>query len=562
MTNINFFALGGFDEKGKNFYCVEINHKIFIFDAGGKNAQKNILGIKHIIPEFDYLIKNQKRIVGLFLTSPVNEMSAAVPHLIKKIKLKIYSSDLVLQNLKEKFRRLNIKIADKTLNYVRVNKKLNFGDLEMEVFRTTTVFPNTIGFALYTEDGSIVYPGYHIFDQYAKSLFAADMQHWNKIINRQKVLMLICNVWAASNKGFAAPNYLIKPHISAACALHKGRIIFTCGQNDLFKIDEFIHEYQIKNPTHNKTINIIGNALWEIINFLQKTKGQYKNINFVRGVTENKAKCIMIGGEVTWLSALLVQIAYGSNPNLQLTAKDVVILTYAPAKGEELLNARVLDELARTDAYIININRKNMQLMMPHQEDVKLMCALFKPNFFIPCGSLYKDMDAARYASVKAGVNQNNILMLNNGQVVNLKNGKRHGKNANIKTHDNFLEETGFDGLSAAMLKEREQLANEGVVIVAGIINNRTKKLSSKIKISARGINLKNEKTLIQEIGEFASQIINKHAKKIMVRKPYNVKSVISEGTALISKLIRNKIKKRPIVLMVLNELPYSKTYN
>ena len=145
MANIHFFALGGLDEKGKNLYCLEIDESIFLFDAGNAKPERNALGVDTVIPSFQYLIKNKSRIKGLFLSNIVAESAGAVPYLLRKLNIKVYSSDFILHVLKIKTKALNFRVHNLNLNIIKPRQIISFGNIKIEAFQTTSFVPQSLG---------------------------------------------------------------------------------------------------------------------------------------------------------------------------------------------------------------------------------------------------------------------------------------------------------------------------------------------------------------------------------------------------------------------------------
>ena len=174
MSKIKIFSLGGLNENGKNMYVVDVDKSIYIFDAGLKYDVEHNLGIDYIIPSFDYLIKNKKRIKGIFLSHGHEGNIGAVPDIVTKLgNVPIYGGKLTLEILRLDLAEAGVKKAN--LHEIKAHKKLSFGKESIFPIAMTHSIPDAFCYVLYTRDGAIVYTGDFTFDHAIKSLYQTDL---------------------------------------------------------------------------------------------------------------------------------------------------------------------------------------------------------------------------------------------------------------------------------------------------------------------------------------------------------------------------------------------------
>ncbi len=163
MSKIKIFSLGGLNESGKNMYVMDIDNSIFIFDAGLKHADERLLGIDYIIPNYDYIKQNLDRVVGIFITHGHDENMGAISDIVIDIpKIKVYATKFTIEVIKKELEDENIKYD----NFVEIkpHKKINFGKVGIFPVSLTHSVPDTVGYAVYTDDGIIFYTGDFTFD--------------------------------------------------------------------------------------------------------------------------------------------------------------------------------------------------------------------------------------------------------------------------------------------------------------------------------------------------------------------------------------------------------------
>lgn len=359
MARINFFALGGLDERGKNLYCIEVEQEIFIFDAGTKNPERGILGIDVVIPNFDYLKDNRARIKGIFITKSSDECSEAITYILKELSLPVYGSSLTCNILKFHLQRFKVRGKEECFHVINAKDVLNFGLCKIEIFSTTTNMPNSFGFVLNTPDGSIIYIGSYIFDAKADPNFSTDLQHLNKIVSQNKMLLFLSEASSASRRDYTAPNHKIKNYIEYAVKEAEGRIIFACFDQDLHKISELFDLVR----ENNISVGIYGQTLLESLKVLSDNKKlNFTGINLkaLQEVVKEKKSLIIITGSGERLYSRLIKIASENDDILDIKESDTIILATPPNPGSELNHANVLDELARTVAKIIALSDKKI----------------------------------------------------------------------------------------------------------------------------------------------------------------------------------------------------------
>ena len=285
MSKIKIFALGGQNEMGKNMYAVEVDKDIFIFDAGLKYADDKMLGIDYIIPKYDYLKENEKRIKGVFITHGHDEHMGALTDIVKEVSsLKIYAAKFTLEIIKEEF---DIQGLDKNnLIELKPHKKIDFGINSIFPIALTHTVPDTVGYVLYTPDGAIFYTGNFVFDSAMLGAYKTDIGKL-AYVGKQGVLCLLSESLYADKRGFTSPNHRTKNKIREILNQNKGRILYNIYQAQLYRIQELLDEI----TDTNRNVVIMGKRLETLI--LKAIDGGYvnfdkKRLKTIHHVTDEK----------------------------------------------------------------------------------------------------------------------------------------------------------------------------------------------------------------------------------------------------------------------------------
>lgn len=591
MAKIKVFALGGLDERGKNLYVVEVNEKIFVFDAGIRLPEREILGIDIIIPDYTYLKENKQRIQGIFISKPSDDAFGALPYILKDFnkdksnhKVSIFASkltDFMIRQKLERFRFINQN--EISIKSIHPNEKINFGDVSIETFKTTTSIPGSLGFVLIinNEDKNqkaerIVYTGDYIFDGEFRNDFTTDIPHLASVAKKE-VLLLISEASCASRKDFTAPNHKIQKIIEPVLKEAPGRIILACYDQDLYRVSEILNA--IQETDSKRKIAVYGAILYDILlkvndlNAFNFNKSQLINLAQTVGT---KDTVIIVTGTGERLFLRMNKIAVGNDDFLKLEPQDTVILATPPIPGNELAHASLLDELARTDVKVINISEKQAwSFLNASYEDIKLMVNIIQPKYFLPVKGLYKDFVAAQQAAISAGVLDNNALIHDNGEVITFENGKlidnfvkstfnrtpRIGdKNFNtlkstanlIKTGDVYVDGIGVGDIGAIVINERKQLQRDGILITGVTINRKTKEITSLIDAQMRGvIYLTNNEEMLKNLQKIIINVIEKYK----TSNTFSINEVKSKMRNDLQDYIKKETGKLPMILTVINEI-------
>lgn len=590
MAKIKVFALGGLDERGKNLYIVEVNDKIFVFDAGIRLPEREILGIDIIIPDYTYLKENKKRIQGIFISKPSDDAFGALPYILKdfnkikpEYKVPIFTSKLTDFMIKQKLERFRfISQNEIIIKTIEPKQKVSFANVTIETFKTTTSIPGSLGFVLTVNNGEnnvvkekIVYTGDYIFDGEHRNDFTTDIQRLASISDKNKVLLLISEATCANRKSFTAPKHKIQSIIEPVLKEAPGRVILACYDQDLYRVSEILNA--IKETDSKRKIAVYGATLYDIllkVNDLNAFNIDKSHIINLAQTIGTKDTVIIVTGSGERLFMRMNKIAIGNDDYLKLESEDTIILATPPIPGNELAHAALLDDLARTDVKVINISEKQAWSLNASYEDIKLMVNIIEPQYFLPVKGLYKDFVAAQAAAIDAGVLHNNALIHDNGEVITFDNGKlvdnyvkqnlirssrsndKHANNKTIenliKTGDIYVDGIGVGDIGSIVINERKQLQRDGILITGVTISRKTKEIVSLIDAQMRGVvYLTNNEEMLKKLQNIIINVIEKYK----TNNAFSLSEVKTKMKNDLQDYIKKETGKLPMILTVVNEI-------
>ena len=548
MSKIKIFALGGLNEEGKNMYVAKVDNDIFIFDAGLKYAEDKLLGVDYVIPNFDYIKENLKHIKGLFITHGHEKNMGAVCDILKEVpNLKVYATKFSAGILKKELIDNDIKY--KNLVEIDPHKKITFGKNSIFPVRLTHSIPDNVGYALNTPDGTIFYTGNYVFDATMLGSYKADIGKL-AYIGKQGVLCLMGESMYADKIGYTSPKNRVKKLIKDTLSKTENRVIVTVFTAHVSRIEELFNE--IAKTT--RRVVVMGHKLQGIINdilnngyvnFNRDRIGDLSNIN-------DKDSVILISNEREKPFTNLNRIINGYDKFVKIKDTDTVLFLEPINDYNEKLAIKVIDDISKVGASVVTMSKKDHLLHHASSEDIMLMLDLMNPKYYMPVIGQYRHMVANADAASHVGIPKENILLKQNGDVVNFVGGKLKDVNEKVKVDNILIDGNSSKDIGELVLKDREMLSDNGIVIICSTLDKRTKEILAYPEILTRGfVYVKENTELIDEIKRISLEVINENTSNNYVE--YNkIKLGIRER---LSHYLYDETGCKPMIITVIQEV-------
>ena len=545
MAKIKIFALGGLNEIGKNMYIVDIDNSIFVFDAGLKYADDKMLGVDYIIPKYDYLIQNKKRIKGIFITHGHDEQMGALPDILPELdNIPVYATKFTMEIIKRELEESKINYSK--LIEIKPHVKLNFGKVSIFPINLTHSVPDSVGYVINTVDGAIFYTGNFMFDSSMLGPYKTDIGKL-AYIGKQGVLCLLSESMYADKKGFTAPNNRIAPVVNEILD-QDDRILISVFPNQFYKIQELFNG--IMHTDRN--VVIIGKRLQDIILNSIELKYMEFDVNRIKTISHvnDKNIIVFIADDREKPFSNFLRIIKGYDKFIKLNKKDTVLFMSPVFPGMEKSSSKLLDGIAKIGCNLIDLSSKYLS-HHASSEDLMLMINLLNPKYYMPVNGEYRHEVANKKAAIVAGMNEENILCKLNGEVVYFKNGKLVNDNIKIPT-DELLIDGEVGDVGEIVLKDREMLSDNGVVVAVVTIDKSTKKLRHQVEIHSRGfVYVRDNIDVMKEAVNIVTKVVNDNTKPNFI--DYNkVKLGIRDE---LGKYFYNEIGTKPMILLIVQEI-------
>ena len=550
MSKIKIFSLGGLNENGKNMYIVNVDKDIFVFDAGLKYDNDQNLGIDYIIPNIDYLIKNKKNIKGIFLTHGHEGNMGAMPDVLEALPdVAVYGTKLTLEIVKNDLTSEQVNKAK--LKEIKPHTKLDFGKNSIFPISVTHSIPDAVCYVLYTEDGAIVYTGDFVFDSTMMGAYKTDIGKL-AYVGKQGVLCLLAESMYAAKKGHTSPNNRVSDFIREVLNKNENRIIATVLPAHFYRIQEIFNEV---SKTHRKIV-IMGKSLQDLINKAREENYLYIDQNKIGTLADLELKntVVLISDEKEKPFANLERIIKGYDKYIKIKETDTIFITEPSYEGIEKRTAVIMDEIAMLGANAVSLSAKKHLLHHASSEDLMLMINLMNPKYYFPVKGEYRNQYANAEIAEELGIPKENIILKQNGDVLELIKGKNTNSIEHIDVDEILIDGKSQGDIGDLVLKDREMLGENGIVIISCTLDRETKQILGGPEILTRGfIYVKESQDLLEETKQISREAIEKNINENSKRVDYaKIKNDVRD---VLGKFFYKETESKPMIITVIQEI-------
>ena len=550
MQQIRIMALGGLDEDGKNMYLVEIDKDIFVVDAGLKYpSETEQLGIEYIIPDFSYLIENKNRIKAIFITHGHDDVMAALPHLLKDIDAPVYASPLTSKILEAEFKKHKIK---KFINQIKRKDKIKIGGHLITTFPVMQSIADGFGLSFHTDAGQIIYTSEFIVDyDFMNEAFAMDINTFSSM-GENNVLCLMSESVGAKREGYTSPRHRLTGKIEQYFESCENRIIMTLYKQNLYRIIEVLE----LAARYHKRVFFYDDDHIKLLDYTEKL-GYYKvpkNLIVKRSDYKNDMEdvVVIVSGSGNQVFKLMNRIALGEDRIIELRNTDTVIIASPVVPGTEKEASDMENDLYKAEVGVIKINAKEILSMHASIEDLKMMLFMLKPKYYLPVKGEYAYLVANADIATSMGYRPDRIIILDNGQFAAFEDGRLKSTKDQIKLTDTLIDGNDRLDVQGMVLRDRETLSTEGVIILGVFLNFKTKEVIGGPDVQSRGvIYLKDADYIINEIGDILIRTIN----EAVAENRYDNMKIRMEAKEKIVRYVLKETGKRPMILPAIVEI-------
>lgn len=553
QNEVAVFAIGGLHEIGRNMYCVQYQDEIVIMDCGIKFPEDDLLGINYVISDYSYLVKNREKIKALVVSHGHEDHIGGIPFLLEKIpEIPVYATPFALALIKSKCEEHGI-LNRTELHEEHEDTVLTFDKLKVTFFRTTHSIPDTLGIAVHTPLGAVVFTGDFKFDLTPVMNQPAPNFQRMAQLGEEGVLALLSDSTNAEVPQFTKSERFVAGSLHNIITGIEGRIIFATFASNLYRVSTAI---QAAIDTGRK-VAIFGRSMENGIQngidlgYLNVPEGLIVDAEAINSLPPEKVMLLCTGSQGEPLAALS-RIANGTHRQIKLKPHDTVIFSSNPIPGNTLSVNQLINKLMEGGANVVH-GRVNNVHTSGHggQEELKLMVELTKPKYMIPVHGEYRMQVVHAHLAQQAGVPAENTFVLKNGDVVCFSpEGARIAGDIHVK--DVFVDTSGAADVGNIVVRDRQILSEEGLVVAVATVDYKHKQVLAGPDILSRGfVYMRESQDLINAAQKHVYHVLKTEMAKSDKPKDSEIRKAIIEN---LQDFLYSRTERRPMILPMLVE--------
>lgn len=548
---VKIIPLGGLGEIGKNITAIEYDDEIIVIDCGISFPDEDMYGIDLVIPDIKYLLDNKDRVKGLFLTHGHEDHIGAIPYILKQLNMTVYGTKLTLGLVESKLEEHGM-VSTSDLQSVKPGNSIKLDKIKVEFIRVTHSIAESCALAIHTPLGVIVHTGDFKIDYTPIDGKVMDLRRISTL-GKKGVLLLMADSTNVERHGHSISEKTIGETLTRIFSKASGRVIVATFASNIHRMQQIVNSSLI----YNRKIVFSGRSMENIskvamkLGYLHIPKDSIVEIDKINQYPSSEITIITTGSQGEPMAGLS-RIAYGSHRNISIEPDDLFIISASPIPGNDKLVSKVINQLFRKGVEVIYEDLEEIHVSgHAYQEELKLIHTLVRPKYFMPVHGEYRHLKHHSDLAIKLGMSKENVFTLETGQVLEI---STEGVSTSSRVHTGilFVDGIGVGDVGNIVLRDRRDLARDGMVTIVVAINKEEYRIVSGPDVITRGfIYARESEDLINKIKDISKEEIEKclegNIMEWQVLKG-NVKKSVEH-------FLYHKTKRRPSVFTIIMEV-------
>lgn len=549
-TKIKIIPLGGLEQIGMNMTVFEYEDTIIVVDCGLSFPDDEMLGIDLVIPDITYLKENADKVKGYVITHGHEDHIGAIPYVLKEVSAPIYATKLTMGIIDNKLKEHGMEKAVKK-KIVKHGQSINLGCFRVEFLKVNHSIADAAGLAIFTPAGVIVHTGDFKIDYTPVFGDAMDLTRFGEL-GKKGVLALMCDSTNVMRPGFTSSERTVGKtidHLFAENSMH--RIIVATFASNVDRVQQIINsacKYGRKVVIEGRSmVNIINTAME--LDYLKVPDNTIIDVEEeMKNYTDGQLVLITTGSQGESMAALS-RMAASIHKKVTIKPNDTVIFSSSPIPGNEKAVSKVINELSMKGANVIFQDTH----VSGHacQEEIKLIYSLVKPRYAIPLHGEYRHLKTHAELAELMGIDKERIFILSSGDVLTLseKEGYVSGQ---VQAGDVLVDGLGVGDVGNIVLRDRQNLAENGIIIVVMTFEKYSNQLLAGPDIVSRGfVYVREAENLLEDARKVVNDAVVECVEK-NISDWGRIKMIVKET---LSDYLWKKIKRNPMILPIIMEV-------
>jgi ribonuclease J len=548
---VSLIPLGGVGEIGKNMWVLEYEDDIIVIDAGVMFPEEEMLGIDLVIPDITYLAENKDRVKGIFLSHGHEDHIGAVPYVLRVLDAPIYGTRLTLGLLKGKLEEHGLaSTAD--LREVKAGGRVKVGALEVEFIHVNHSIADVVAMAVHTPQGVVVYCSDFKLDQTPIGGRVMDLHRFAEL-GRSGVLLLMSDSTNAERPGYTLSERVVGQAFDDVFAEAPGRILVATFSSNIHRIQQIIDAA----ANHGRKVGIVGRSMINNVGiaselgYLKLPPKTMVDLDELDKYPANRVVIITTGSQGEPMAAL-TRMAMAEHRRVDIMPGDTVIISAMPIPGNEKLVGKTINHLFRQGAKVIYQAVSGIHVSgHASQEELKLLLNLCRPRYFMPIHGEYRMLVRHAELAETLGIPSENILLCDPGDVVEIRS-QGIAKAGKVTAGQVLVDGLGVGDVGNIVLRDRKQLAQDGILIVVTTIDKQSGTVVAGPDIISRGfVYMRESEKLIDEAREEVKRIL-RECEAEGITEWNLIKGNVKDG---LTQMLYRRTKRRPMIMPIIMEV-------
>lgn len=552
MSNLKIIPLGGVRENARNMYVIEVDDAIFVLDCGLAYPENQLYGIDAVIPDFTYLEKNADKIAGVFLTHGHEDAIGALPYFLDKFNVPVFGSELTISLAKWYVEEAGLDIQFDDYHAIDEEVEIDFDGTVVRFFRTTHTIPDSMGIAIRTDEGNIVYTGNFKFDQTATGDYKTEYGQISEI-GREGVLALLSDSMEAESITENVPESDIQAEVFKTFQETKSRIIVVAVASNIMRIQQVLNaasRFGRKIFISGRHVESIMQIALDLNKLTLPDKDLFVSIDKINDYEDEEVVVLETGGAGEPIQTL-DEMARGLHNQVNIKKGDLVYIVTSPSSAMEINVAKTENQVYRAGGTVKSITDNLKASGHATPTDLQWMINLLNPTYFIPVQGEYRMLAAHGDLAHQTGIPYRDIFILSNGDVLEYSDGTMR-QTGQVSAENTLIDGIGIGDVGNIVLRDRRILADDGIFVSVCTINRQQKKLISGPYTVTRGfVFAKESQELIDEGNKIVAKVVN----DTIQDKKFSWNTLKSNVRDELGSYLFKETKRRPIILPVIMEV-------